>query len=159
MSNPANPPIPAASAAVYAAFYPGLKKVAEEHGYALTIHGSLTRDFDLVAIPWTREATDAETVIEALNGRIGGYFKDSDPNPCFKPHGRRAYSIHFDGGPYLDVSVMPRMREVLQMACLRETLRKTLEEFNVDAEDWRWSAVEEYAEEVNVINVGKEETN
>jgi len=48
-----SPPIPAASAAFYAVVYPTLRDVAKLHGYALAIHGTMTRDFDLVAIPWT----------------------------------------------------------------------------------------------------------
>ena len=44
---------PANRAAVYAAaLYPDLAEIAREHGYALAVHGSLARDFDLIAVPW-----------------------------------------------------------------------------------------------------------
>lgn len=122
---PPTPPAPRLKpapgpAAVYVTLYADLVRVAREHGYALAPHGSIIRDFDLIAVPWTPEATDALTLIKALKAVTGGvsartdmdeYFPDCDPTP--KPHGRVAYSIHFTEkgaqGPYLDVSVMPRV--------------------------------------------------
>lgn len=106
-------------AAAYVTLYPELVRVAREHGYALAVHGSVRRDFDLVAIPWTDEATDALTLIKALKAATGGVTHGSewddcvpDCSPTKKPHGRVAYSVHFTEqgakGPYLDVSVMPR---------------------------------------------------
>jgi hypothetical protein len=106
-------------AAAYVTLYPELVRIAREHGYALAVHGSVRRDFDLIAVPWTDEATDALTLIKALRSATGGvthrtdmdeYFPDCSPTK--KPHGRVAYSVHFTEsgckGPYLDVSVMPR---------------------------------------------------
>lgn len=29
-----------------------LRDIAREHGYALSVHGSVARDIDIVAIPW-----------------------------------------------------------------------------------------------------------
>lgn len=107
-------------AAVYVTLYPELVRVAKEHGYALAVHGSIVRDFDLIAVPWTDEATDALTLIKALKALVGGVthgvewdhlVPDCTPHP--KSHGRVAYSVHFteEGckGPYLDISVMPRI--------------------------------------------------
>lgn len=91
-----------------------LRAVARAHGYALAVHGSLARDIDVVAIPWTAEAVEAEALVAALAAeveRVNGhvYFRGRDPNPTEKPHGRRAWSIHLGGGPYIDLSVMPRL--------------------------------------------------
>lgn len=110
-------------AGAYVALMPVLVEVAREHGYALAVHGSLNTDCDLIAVPWTEEAAEALTLIKALKGAVGaGTFKldqeldeqfwpDCAPTP--KPHGRVAYSLHFtdrgSDGPYLDVSVMPRV--------------------------------------------------
>jgi hypothetical protein len=101
------PPVPAPA---YAALYPILCEVARAHGYALTIHGTLQRDMDLVAIPWTDEAADPEVLVKSLRDR-GQWFKfpeghpilDSDP----KPHGRRAWTIPLMGETFIDLSVMP----------------------------------------------------
>lgn len=116
---PAPKPAPGPAAA-YVALYPSLVRVAREHGYALAVHGSVQRDFDLVAIPWTPEATDALSLIKALKAQLGAvtwgkeideHYPDCAGNQ--KPHGRVAYSLHFteggSEGPYLDISVMPRV--------------------------------------------------
>ena len=113
-------------ALVYATILPGLQAIARDHGYALTVHGSMATDLDLVACPWTEEATDAETMIEAIRERMVATFPtgyklagEMVPNPEPKPHGRLGWAFHFDfthplhtsndhGSPYLDISVMPR---------------------------------------------------
>lgn len=100
-----------ACAAGYVCLLPKLKRVARAKGYALGVHGSLTTDLDLIACPWAEDAASAEDLVEALRAAFGGVLLATDNNPTVKPHGRRAWSIHFSeyiGGPYLDVSVMPR---------------------------------------------------
>lgn len=110
-----------ARAAAYVALYPMLQQIAKRHGYALAVHGSLHRDFDIVAIPWIDEATEPLSLIKAFKKAIGAVtqsdetdylIKDCSPKP--KPHGRVAYSLHVTNkgmyGGYLDVSVMPRTK-------------------------------------------------
>lgn len=109
--------------AAYFAAIPLLTEVARKCGYALAVHGTLARDLDLVAVPWTDEATSAETLIMAMLAAFGWNHihllpaaSDADGKeirasghvPAIRPHGRRAWSLHFDNGLYLDVSVMPR---------------------------------------------------
>jgi|SRR6185312_8922831 len=112
---------------VFAGFLPLLKEVARRHGYALAVHGSMARDLDLIACPWTAEATDAPTLVEALRVAFNGFIRDerhADHNPCWKEHGRLAWSIYFreEGGPYIDLSVMPRRDDYW------DTIRPILEE-------------------------------
>lgn len=76
-------------------------------GYSVGLHGSMKRDVDLIAAPWTEEATDAETLIraiaETLNARVM-----VDP-PERKPHGRIGVTMQIDGWfKPIDLSVMPR---------------------------------------------------
>ena len=105
-------------ACVYAAIYPILLPIARTHGYALAVHGSLARDFDLIAVPWAADCSDALTVIKALKAALGAIthhaefdYHFPDCAPTAKPHGRFAYSLHLGNrgrnGPYLDISVMP----------------------------------------------------
>lgn len=112
-------PIPAASAAFYAVIYPALRDIAKIHGYALAIHGTMTRDFDLVAIPWTEEAGEPLALILAFKEATATVTHHSsgdqffpDCQPYKKPHGRVSYVLHFTDqgslGPYLDISVMPK---------------------------------------------------
>jgi hypothetical protein len=108
--------------AAYTVLYAKLAETARANGYALAVHGTAARDFDLVAIPWSAAAVDALTLIKALKDVAGGCWHHPDPevdkwfpdgSPTTKPHGRVAYSIHLTDrgadGPYLDVSVMPRL--------------------------------------------------
>jgi hypothetical protein len=110
-----------ARAAAYVALYPMLVSIARRHGYALAVHGSLHRDFDLVAIPWVEEASDALTLIKAIKRatRTVTHHEENDHlvkdcAPNLKPHGRVAYSLHVTNygmyAGYLDISVMPKKK-------------------------------------------------
>lgn len=95
---------------------------ARKCGYALTLHGSLTRDIDLVAITWVQNASSVELLVEtivtisrALNNGVAFMVEEPNAspfdfvqrNPEPKAHGRLAFAIHLGGGPYIDLSVMP----------------------------------------------------
>lgn len=108
-----------ARAAAYVALYPMLLQIAKRHGYALAVHGSLHRDFDIVAIPWIEEASAPLVLIRAFKKatRTVTHHEESDHlvkdcGPTQKPHGRVSYSLHVTNrgmyGGYLDISVMPR---------------------------------------------------
>jgi hypothetical protein len=103
-------------AAAYVALIPLLTEAAREVGYALAVHGTMGRDLDLVAIPWTEEAGTAEQLILRLLSASGGYLPAERPEgdgtakgdvAAQRPHGRRAWSLYFGDKPYADVSVMP----------------------------------------------------
>jgi hypothetical protein len=98
------------------------REVARAHGYALAEHGSKKRDYDLIAVPWTKEAKAASTLVRAL-ARVEGVrlrFHTSSQSLltegriCKKPHGRLGYvfllePFHYARRPgYIDLSVMPR---------------------------------------------------
>jgi hypothetical protein len=109
-----------------AALLEPLREMAKKHGYAVAVHGSLARDIDLVAIPWTAEAVSAPELVAALyevivekNDGVGWFQKGEPPSYYLageeKPHGRRAWSIYLgrdEHGPYLDISVMPRLAKI-----------------------------------------------
>lgn len=122
---------PPTRAPFFACLYHGLCDVARKHGYALSIHGTVTTDLDLVAIPWTDAAAPAEVVVSALREHIGacGYAdllrrnglcedhvqqilarnEPGSKEPEIKPHGRRAWNLYMDAGAKVDLSVMPRL--------------------------------------------------
>lgn len=101
----------------YASVLPTLQKIAREHGYALAVHGSMHTDLDLVACPWTDDATEAERLIDSIREAIDGFITHH-PKDGEKPHGRRAWSIvpsawigkhnGLKWQPWLDISVMPK---------------------------------------------------
>lgn len=101
---------------IYAQILPRLRTVAREHGYALGLHGSMRRDLDLIAAPWTDDAKSAKELVDALAVSCGGFVVGADlggkwtaERGTAQPHGRESWNICFGGNPFLDVSVMPRM--------------------------------------------------
>lgn len=97
-------------APAYVALYPLLAEVARTRGYALCIHGSISRDFDLVAVPWIDNADTAEELIAALTAATGAaatpLWLTGEGKPARRSHGRLGWSLYL-GTAYLDVSVMP----------------------------------------------------
>jgi hypothetical protein len=103
-------------ASCYVVAYERLCMRARELGYALTLHGSLHRDLDIVAVPWTDEAVGPKELADALLEVSGGFMTPLEAEddyhrlgcPGSKPHGRLVWSFYLGGKPYIDLSVMPR---------------------------------------------------
>lgn len=88
----------------YATLYPALREAARRLGWALALHGSLTRDLDVVAIPWTEDAAPAASLVAALVEAAGGFTVGA---PTAKPHGRVAVTIGLGGsGGFIDLSIV-----------------------------------------------------
>jgi len=91
------------------AAYVGLLKeitvTAKRCGYAIGLHGSLSRDMDIIACPWVESAVEPSRLVKALakavGGKVGGASSD-------RPHGRKSWTIMLTAHAYIDVSVMPR---------------------------------------------------
>lgn len=96
--------------AAYVYLLPPIIEIARDHGYAIAVHGSMVRDMDLVACPWTDDAVEPEKLLTAIIARIGFAIDEEQRvhGPTPHPHGRVSYAIVLDGGPYIDLSVMPR---------------------------------------------------
>lgn len=96
-----------------------VRPAARACGYAVAVHGSMARDLDLVAVPWTEDATDALAVVKAIQDAISAQldtcYRSKDPDDT-KPHGRVAWTLFFHDAvstpngafPFIDLSVMPR---------------------------------------------------
>ena len=97
---------------VFASMYCGLCDIARSNGYALTVHGTMSLDFDLVAIPWTDEAIApynlAKQIAEYLKLFDAVGFEKFHETPEIKPHGRLAWVLYFGSHAYIDLSIMPR---------------------------------------------------
>lgn len=97
-------------APVYCAIYPALANVVRSHGYALAIHGSLSRDMDLICIPWVEKPSKPNIVVKDItknfNIRLIG-------KPENKLHNRIAYTISIGHGECaLDLSFMPTVNYI-----------------------------------------------
>ena len=97
---------------MYSMLYQLMRPTALELGYCLGLHGSMARDLDVVAVPWTEVAASAHELVEAIRVRLDAFIvvnHKGDTCPAQKPHGRLAWSLHLVGtGGYIDLSVMPR---------------------------------------------------
>lgn len=95
----------------YARVYTKARIVAWQHGFALLMHGSLTRDLDLLLVPW--EARAVSSIVPGVVRHIADICGLRIARaPGEKPHGRIAYTLLF-GTPeepdvrWVDLSVMP----------------------------------------------------
>lgn len=97
-------------APIYAvALYPKLAKVFQKHGYALAVHGSLARDFDIIAVPWGENVSSPEDVIKEV---IDGFAIRQIGEFDIKRHGRIAYNISVGFGDCaLDLSFFPNIQQ------------------------------------------------
>ena len=97
-------------APAYVSMYPVLSEIAREYGYALAIHGTVSSDFDLIAIPWTDKAVAGAMLIRAIAERMQLCFGDFGTlvdGPEAKPHGRLAWTLGIGNGAAIDISVIP----------------------------------------------------
>jgi hypothetical protein len=113
-----------------------LREVAHRLGYALAVHGTLKRDIDLIACPWTSHAVPGRALAKAIQCKAREIVGYAEPHPmemtCSNPkyfrdgltgyaakcgriaakrHGRKCWTFHLTrthDGPYIDLSVMPR---------------------------------------------------
>lgn len=112
--------------AIYALYYYDLKIIADKYGYNLVLHGSLARDMDLIAIPWSKDLGNVEQMINEFSEAIGGDImrQTEESRKCF-PHGRESWVININRAHieehhpwfkkgrqedlqyYLDISVIP----------------------------------------------------
>lgn len=111
---------------VYARLAALIAERGEQLGYAIAVHGSMRRDLDLIAAPWTDQAVSGEELVRAVCVTVGGYVIEDGTcggrwnqakqeweatevrNPEAKPHGRMAWNIQLGGGAFIDLSIMPR---------------------------------------------------
>lgn len=98
---------PANFAPVYCSIYPELAEIARKHGYAMAIHGTMARDFDLICIPWADEPSQPDAVVKEITAT---YATTEITHHSQKQHGRMAYSVCFGFGDFFaDLSFMPRL--------------------------------------------------
>lgn len=108
----------------FLALLPKIRQAAREKGYAVGLHGSLARDYDLIAVPWVEEAADPDDLAEAIKDAAGcvrwrvfrGEGSVGHRNQVDKPHGRLTYAFDWDkknyeNRDYIDLSVMPMSRQ------------------------------------------------
>ena len=104
---------------IYAQLLPRIREAAKGLGYALAIHGTMSRDLDILAAPWVENAVAPEELVEVIAKAVGGFVIGGDDEmergkvgkPTRKPHGRMSWNICWGGMAFIDLSVMPRNQE------------------------------------------------
>lgn len=101
--------------AMYVAYYGIIESLAKEHGYALAVHGSITRDFDLFAVPFEPTVSPHEVLLAEIRKVIG---IESSSDKVFdlvghEAHGRTCYTIECGGGGYFDISFTPTLQQAM----------------------------------------------
>jgi hypothetical protein len=93
----------------YARIFTIARCLAWAEGYALMMHGSFTRDLDLLAVPWAEVCCEPSHLVRRIQDAAGLKFIDNEPS--LKAHGRLAWTLAptaFADPRFIDISVMPR---------------------------------------------------
>lgn len=107
---------------LYAMYFQALMEIARGHGYNLLISGSMNRDLDLVAVPWTNTPANEMQLIGAFDWYLNGTPMQSKEYYMHKilPGGRSSYVINLnrtrdkdgiDQQYYLDISITPLLSQ------------------------------------------------
>lgn len=127
----------------YARVFTQARTVAWQYGYACVMHGSFTRDLDLLLVPWTDQAKgNFEQIIRLLPEACDDILRGPDGDHCDgslkftqKPHGRLSYSLHFKkfgDRRWVDISIMPTEPKQLELAELRTEFEKLAESWGLN---------------------------
>jgi hypothetical protein len=95
-------------AAFYACIWPDIRNAALDCGWALGLHGSLSSDMDIMAMPWTEYAKPVEEMIKAISDCFTeSPFKEEHTVASYgKPNGRVVYTMSIWSDWYLDINVI-----------------------------------------------------
>lgn len=98
---------------LYLSLLPTIRRVARKSGYAIGVHGSLTRDFDLIAVPWRKGAVSPVELAYRIDLAVCKYpYSRSTLKKQLtkKPYGRVAFAMVLGfHAPYIDLSVTARV--------------------------------------------------
>lgn len=99
----------------YARIFTIARLLAWQEGYALAMHGSFTRDLDLIAVPWTNKACEPEHLVRRLLSACEETLREQSGNPGLKPHGRKVWTLVFTGFAdprYVDLSIFEPNKQI-----------------------------------------------
>ena len=121
----------------YRSRLPAIREAAREHGYAIGVHGSERRDFDLIAMQWREGASDRDTLAEAIQVAACGLGLNGKRQWEQKPSGRVATSMPIcwtdyqkDGAGHIDLSLITAAGAAPVPTGLIEVLKEAAEILN-----------------------------
>jgi hypothetical protein len=95
----------------YLSLVPTIRRIARKNGYAIGVHGTLTRDLDLIAAPWVPRCVKPLTLALRIEKAICKYIsgrREMIRKSEQKPHGRIGFVIIIGFKAYIDLSVLPQ---------------------------------------------------
>ena len=97
--------------AIYLTMYKTIQEIAIDNGYSCAFHGSMTRDFDLVLIPWGEKPTPHEDVVKEIARELGTHYLRCTEPKFKRLWNRCVYILNLRGDTagskgYLDLSVL-----------------------------------------------------
>ena len=93
----------------YARIFTIARCLAWAEGYAIAMHGSFTRDLDLIAVPWAPQACEPEHLARRIESAAGLKISVHPKND--KPFGRLVWTMtlpNFGDPRFVDLSIIPR---------------------------------------------------
>lgn len=86
-----------------------IRTYCREVGYALAIHGTLERDVDLIAAPWTTDAVGNHDLLLYLSEKLDANIVEIER----KPWGRYAATLQIRSGWFkpIDISIAPQLKD------------------------------------------------
>lgn len=79
--------------AFYLSRLPAIREAAQQHGYAIGLHGSTRRDFDLMAMQWREGASEKDALAHTIAVAACGIAREGAYQWEQKPNGRFAVSL------------------------------------------------------------------
>lgn len=98
-------------AVFYASMWSDFREAALDCGWALGLHGSLSSDMDIMAMPWVEDAKPVEDMINSLERCLTKPDKKlwvPTAKTKDKPNGRVVYTVHIFSDFYLDINIIER---------------------------------------------------
>lgn len=95
-------------AAFYACMWDDIRQCAMDCGWAVALHGSLSSDMDIMAMPWTESAVSFEELILRIVKLFDGNELAELYSFCYndRPHNRIVATIPIWEDFYLDISTI-----------------------------------------------------
>ena len=85
--------------------FPKIREIAYHCGWAIGVHGSITNDLDLMAMPWIENPTSADELAERIQNAVDNQGRKYVKTCGEKPNNRVVYTI-FAGNTYIDMNII-----------------------------------------------------
>lgn len=96
----------------YGRIFTMARVIAWQYGWAAMLHGSMTRDLDILLVPWEQRAHGVSGELLAKRIAEAADLKPHGEPPTLRAHGRMAWTLLFPGFAdprWVDISWTPSL--------------------------------------------------